>query len=83
MLLQVTVRTENGRTEIGDLLYIPLYTWKYKQDSRFYYRCIASGSEAPDGMDSEQRKTMTKSAETVKTALKDAPLSERGSEDGP
>lgn len=83
-LLHVTVSSDGlGGVTVLNPEYTPVYTWKYKQDSRFYYRCIASGSEAPDGMDSEQRKTMTKSAETVKTALKDAPLSERGSEDGP
>ncbi len=83
-LFHVTVSSDGlGGVTVLNPEYTPVYTWKYKQDSRFYYRCIASGSEAPDGMDSEQRKTMTKSAETVKTALKDAPLSERGSEDGP
>ena len=32
MFLQVTVKTEEGRTELSDYRYIPLYTWKYKQD---------------------------------------------------
>lgn len=83
-LLHVTVRSDGqGGVTVLNPEYTPVYTWKYKQDGRFYYRCIASGTEAPDGMDSEQRKMMAKSAEAVETALKDAPLSERGSEDGP
>lgn len=83
-LLHVTVRNDGqGGALILNPEYTPIYTWKYKQDSRFYYRCIVSDGEAPDGMDSEQRKTMSRSAETVKTVLKDAPLSERGNTDGP
>ena len=82
-LLHVTVRSDGqGGVTVLNPEYTPVYTWKYKQDGRFYYRCIASGSEAPDGMDSEQRKMMAKSAETVETVLKDAPLSERGKTDG-
>ena len=61
--------------------YTPVYTWKYKQDGRFYYRCIASDRNTPDGMDSEQRKTMEKAAETVASILKDTPLSVRGASD--
>ena len=83
-LLHVTVRSDGqGGVTVLNPEYTPVYTWKYKQDSRFYYRCIASGNEAPDGMDSEQRKMMTKAAETVTTALNEAPLNERGSDNGP
>ena len=83
-LLHVTVRGDGrGGVTVLNPEYTPVYTWKYKQDGRFYYRCIASAEEAPDGMDSEQRKMMAKSAEAVETALKDAPLSERGNADGP
>ena len=83
-LLHVTIRGDGrGGVTVLNPKYTPVYTWKYKQDGRFYYRCIDSGKEAPDGMDSEQRKMMVKSAEAVETALKDAPLSKRGSEDGP
>ena len=83
-LLHVTVRSDGqGGVIVLNPEYTPVYAWKYKQDSRFYYRCIASDGDAPDGMDNEQRKTMTRSAETVATALKDAPVSERGQTDGP
>ena len=80
-LLHVNIRSNGqGGVRVLNPEYTPVYTWKYKQDSRFYYRCIASDGEAPDGMDSEQRKTMTKAAETVEAVLKDAPLSKRGAD---
>ena len=83
-LLHVTVRQDGqGGVLIVNPEYTPVYTWKYKQDSRFYYRCVASDGEAPDGMDNEQRKTMAKAAETVAGVLEEAPLSERGQTDGP
>lgn len=83
-LLHVTVRSDGqGGVKVLDPEYTPVYTWKYKQDSRFYYRCIASSGEAPDGMDKEQRKTMEKAAETVRGVLKDCPLNEREQNDGP
>ncbi len=77
-LLHVTIRS-NGRGGADVLApeYTPVYTWKYKQDSRFYYRCIASDAEPPDGMDNEQRKNMTKSAEYVEEVLKGSPLTRR------
>ena len=77
MLLQATVSVDSGRTEIRDVCYVPLYTWKYRQDSRFYYRCLAADREVPDGMDTEQQKMMKKAAETVRNAMKDAPVEER------
>ena len=77
MLLQATVSVDGGRTEIRDVCYIPLYTWKYRQDSRFYYRCLAADREIPDGMDTEQQKMMKKAAETVRNAMKDSPVEER------
>ena len=83
-LLHVTIRSDGqGGALVLNPEYTPVYTWKYKQDSRFYYRCIVSDGDAPDGMDSEQRKTMEKSAETIQNILKDTPLSERGRTDGP
>lgn len=80
MMLKVTVREEKGNAEICDICYIPLYTWKYKQDSRFYYRCLASDSDSPDGMDTEQQKMMKKAADTVRSAMKNVPVEERSVE---
>ena len=81
-LLHLTVRTDGtGGVRIENPEYTPVYTWKYKQDGRFYYRCIAAGGEAPDGMDNDQRKSMAKAAETVRGVLQNSPLTERGRTD--
>ena len=76
MLLKATVVVKDGKTEIREIRYVPLYTWKYRQDSRYYYRCLAADRPEPDGMDSEQRKMMKKAAETVREAMKDSPAEE-------
>ena len=80
MLLQARIHVENGQAEIRDACYIPLYTWKYKQDSRFYYRCLAADRPVPDGMENEQQKMMKKAAEAVQNAMKDSPVEARKSE---
>ena len=80
MLLHITVYTENGKTEIRDLSYTPLYTWKYKMDGRYYYRCLAADGTIPDGMDSDQQKSMKKAADTVREVMKNSGVEERGGE---
>ncbi len=78
-LLHITIRRDGkGGVEIRNPEYTPVYTWKYKQDGRFYYRCVSAGARVPDGMDSEQQKNMARAAETVRNVLKDSPLTERG-----
>ncbi len=80
MLLHVTLAVEDGRTTVREFRYTPLYTWKFKQDGRFYYRCLAANGTVPDGMDSDQQKMMQKAAESVRDAMKDSPAGERKSE---
>ena len=80
-LLHVTVRSDGqGGVDILHPEYTPVYTWKYKQDGRYYYHCIASNSGIPDGMDSEQRKNTAKSLETVTDVLLGSPVTERRTE---
>ena len=77
-LLHVTVRrSERGGVDILNPEYTPVYAWKYKQDGRFYYRCVDAEGEAPDGMDKEQRNNREKAAETVRKVLTDSPLTVR------
>lgn len=78
-LLHVTIRS-NGRGGVDVLNpeYTPVYTWKYKQDGRYYYRCITVDGTIPDGMDSEQIKSMNKTDEVVTAVMKNSPLSRRG-----
>ena len=68
---------EQGGALILNPEYTPVYTWKYKQDGRYYYRCLASDQPVPDGMDSEQQKTMAKAEKTVSEALAESPLTLR------
>ncbi len=80
MLLQVSFELENGQVNICKLGYTPLYTWKFKQDSRFYYRCVPAGGSAPDGMDAEQQKMMKKAADTIRNAMQNFPAEEQTDE---
>ena len=74
----MTVQSDGqGGVDLVHPEYTPVYAWKYKQDGRYYYRCIASDSESPDGMDNEQKKNMSKSAETVAAVLDGSPLNVR------
>ena len=77
-LLNVTVRRNGkGGADILAPEYTPVYTWKYKQDGRYYYRCLASDQPVPDGMDSEQQKTMSKAEKAVSDVLAASPLTLR------
>ena len=83
-LLHVTVRSSGGsRAEILNPEYTPVYTWKYRQDSRYYYRVVDASGQAPDGMDNEQMKNRNKAAETVSNVLKGSPLAPGGQTDAP
>lgn len=77
-LLHVTIRKNgNGGADILAPEYSPVYTWKYKQDGRYYYRCLASDLPVPDGMDSEQQKIMAKAEKAVSETLAGSPLALR------
>ena len=77
-LFHVTIRKNAyGGIDILAPEYTPVYTWKYKQDGRYYYRCLASDLPVPDGMDSEQQKAMSKAEKTVSETLAGSPLALR------
>ena len=69
--------TRNGKAEVEQPEYTPLYTWRYRQDGQYYYRCLAANRMPPDGMDNEQIKSMDKAAEATRSALAGSPLTER------
>ena len=71
MLLRACLTEENGQVSVS-LSYTPLYTWKYKQDGHFYYRCMAASREIPDGMDGDQQKNMTTVLKNVRNAVADS-----------
>lgn len=76
MMLHVTVEVKKGNAPSVRCTYTPLYTWKYKMDGRYYYRCLPANGAIPDGMDTEQQKMMKKAAETVRSAMKDTSVEE-------
>ena len=77
-LLHVRIHmTRDGKAAVEQPEYTPLYTWRYRQDGQYYYRCLAANRTPPDGMDNEQIKNMDKAAEAVRSALVGSPLSER------
>ena len=76
-LLHVTFRKENGAVSIVSMEYTPVYCWRYKQDGRFFYRCVPIGDTVPDGMDAEQQKVMGKALKAVTDALESSPLTAR------
>ena len=78
-LLHVTVRSDGkGGAEILNPEYTPVYTWKYRQDGRYYYRCVVSDGPVPDGMDSEQTRNMARSAEIVAKTLAETGIPRQG-----
>ena len=62
---------------VSDISYTPLYTWLYKQDGRYYYRCLAGNRTLPDGMEIEQQNKLAHVVDVTREALKDSPLIER------
>ena len=57
--------------------YTPTYIWRYKQDSKYYYRVVASDKEPPDGMSDDQASNKDRAFENVKKKLADSPLTLR------
>ena len=73
-LLHLTYgKNTEGKAELRECSYTPVYTWSYRQDNKTYYKCLPADQSAPDGMDSEQITTKEKTLEAVQTALKDFP----------
>lgn len=79
-LFHVTIRAGESGAVVLNPEYTPVYTWKYRQDSRYYYRCVAADGTVPDGMGSDEQKNLQKAAEVIDALLKDSPLTRRGAE---
>ena len=77
-LLHVELTAEpDQKPEITGVTYTPTYVWKYRQDSKDYYRVVPSDRSAPDGMDSDQIRQMQKALTTVRETLESGPASIR------
>lgn len=62
---------------ISEASFTPLYTWRYSQEKRESYRCVAANRTPPGGMDIKQQNSMNKAADYTRETLKDSPLMER------
>ncbi|MBO7661977.1 MAG: CapA family protein [Clostridia bacterium] len=76
-LLHVTFDKGPDGAALTGMSYTPVYIWRYKQDGKFNYRCVPVNGKAPDGMDSEQMKTMEKAGNAVADVLTGSPLTVR------
>ena len=74
ILLHVSFARDGNGVRLEDAGYTPLYTWRYKQDGKYYYRCLSASRPAPDGMDSDQIQTMEKADSLLATLLEGSPL---------
>ena len=81
-LLHVSFRAEENGVRLEKAEYTPVYTWKFKQDGGFYYRCVAADQPAPDGMDSEQIRNMDKALSETQSALAGSPVVQRAAKGG-
>lgn len=60
-LLQLRIAVDGtGQVIFEQAAYTPTYIWRYKQDSQYQYRVVASDQTAPDGMSSDQQEAMTR-----------------------
>ena len=71
--LELAWSTETGLS-FQSAAYTPVYTWKYRQDSRDYYHTLAADAPVPDGMDGEQAKAMNTAKDRIAKLLADSPL---------
>lgn len=73
-LLHLGFEKESGeRIQLKEVTYTPTYVWRYRQDSAYYYKCLAADRTPPDGMDSEQTRLMEKTFTTVQNMLEGSP----------
>ena len=78
-LFHVTVvQRADGNIEAEAPEYTPIYTWKYRQDGKDYFRCVRAAEAPPDGMDADQTRTMGKALDITTQTLADSPLTLRG-----
>ena len=66
-----------GRVSVDKLTCTPTYVWKFRQDSKDYYRAVAADRPAPDGMDADQSRQMQKTLSAVQEALADSQVALR------
>ena len=72
-LMQLRIAVDGtGQVIFEQTAYTPTYIWRYKQDSQYHYRVVASDQAAPDGMGSEQTEAMERALATTQKYLGDS-----------
>jgi len=78
-LVRITLRRgTDGNVNVDEMDYTPTYAWRFRQDSKYYYRCLAADEAAPDGMDADQQKAMERVRTYVDELLEGTPLAAAG-----
>ena len=72
-LLQLRIAVDGtGQVIFEQTAYTPTYIWRYKQDSQYQYRVVASDQLAPDGMSSDQKEAMERALTNAQKFMGDA-----------
>lgn len=75
MLLHLNISYDGQKVSIDEVSYTPTYIWRYKQDSRYYYRVVPSNQPVPGGMGDSQQESMARALQNVQKYLgEDTPL---------
>ncbi|MGN0971320.1 MAG: CapA family protein [Aristaeellaceae bacterium] len=69
-LMQLRIAVDGtGQVIFEQTAYTPTYIWRYKQDSQYQYRVVASDQHAPDGMGADQMEAMERALTTTQKYL--------------
>ncbi|MGN1020404.1 MAG: CapA family protein [Aristaeellaceae bacterium] len=72
-LLQLRIAVDGtGQIIYEQTSYTPTYIWRYKQDSQYQYRVVASDQPAPDGMSDDQQDAMARALVNAQKYMGDA-----------
>lgn len=77
MLLHLQLSWDGSAVSFESVTYTPTYIWRFKQDSYYRYRVVASDQPAPDGMDESQAANALKAFDRLRETLGDSPVNLR------
>lgn len=77
MLLHLQLSWDGNAVSFERVTYTPTYIWRFKPDSYYRYRVVASDVPAPDGMDESQASNAERAFERLKKTLGDSPVNLR------
>ncbi len=75
MLAQLTIDVDSAqRVTVRSANYVPTYLWRQRDGSKYRYRLLDAGGEAPEGMSAADSKAMQKALKRVRDIMDDTPL---------